>query len=229
MARSNVTNEGLHHRIAVLIKEKDDLRIEYEKNVSELKKEINMLRKEINDYKKRETITTTDEQMLKFCLEEKAKNKNLAVIAKTVNQTFYTSYVIEDIERMIGNINDLSIKYQEYYYELVEKFHKLRKLDDRIEKDNITQNLNYLYDKASLLMEGLNLNNDTDKKDYKEAIVIMKGLLDTKGKYNKEMNSDTIQENELLSKIANGLTKTINGRTLAEDLEELDMSGITVC
>lgn len=229
MARSNLTNEAMQLKIASLIKEKDDLRIEHEKNVNELKKEINMLKKEINDYKKRETITTTDEQMLKFCLEEKAKNKNLAMIAKTVNQTFYTSYLIEDIERMVGNINDLSVEYQEYYYELVEKFHKLRKLDDRIEKDNITQNLNYLYDKASLLMEGLDLNNDTDKKDYKEAIALMKGILDTKGKYNKEMNSDVIQENELLSKIANGLTKTINGKTLAEDLEELSMSEIEVC
>ena len=227
MARNSETMQTLQLKLTKAIEENMRQKTEYHKSLADLQKINAELREKLEGYRKREIITATDNDIILFMLEEKAKNKSIGVIAKLVQQTFHKDMGAEEVDMVIGNVNDLSINMQQFYRDCVTKYRELRKTDDSLERDNIVAQYDYHYNKLSILLEKLDVNNDNDKKLYIEVNDKMKSILNEKGKIVGAVKENGYAPDETLMRIARGLN-IIGNQT--EDLEDKIMpSDIAFC
>ncbi len=227
MGRVGDTKETLLLKLTKLTEDNMRQKRDYDKIVKNLQSQIAGLKTEIDDYKKRESIVTTDDEIIKFMLEEKAKNKSIGVIARLVEKTYYKDYTSEEVDILIGNIADLSLSMQEFYANCVSKYKKLRETDDSLERDNIVSQYDYHYNKLSVLLESLNINDDNDRKLFVEVNDKMKNILNEKAKVIGAVKENGFATDETLIKIAKGLSKIEDNVGSIE--EEISINNYAIC
>ena len=190
MARNNETTMTLNMKISKLLSEKKDLETKYKKQVDELSKQISKLTKQNTELRAMKTVVLEDEEFLKAMLEEKAKNKTISMIKREFNLKYNKDLTNQDIIDRIGNIQDLSIDLQEFYYKKMKDNNKNREIIDEIERKNDLDRFNILYDKLDSLLASL----DEDNPEHKQLIINttdkMVSLMDKKNKINKDVIGD---------------------------------------
>ena len=190
MGRNNETMVTMQLKLTKKVEETLNMKLEFEKKLEKSNNIISKLTKELKEVRSKKSIVLEDDEIIKFMLEEKAKNKTVSMIRRDLALKYNIEYTSQDIQDRIGTIQDLSIDVQKFYYDKVKVNNNNRELIDEIERKNDLDRFNFLYDKLDSLLMSLEEDNPEHRQLIINTTDKMTQLMDRKNKINKDVIGD---------------------------------------